>query len=817
MPRKEKSLGHTLPNFKKASVILCIFIIALLSICLSGCSRYGGSSEVQSKEVLESNIAKGGEHDYVCDYFDSWDFPKFDKKKFREIENLFLENSIYTLPNVKEHAKDAAKYFLEEYYSLLPAVGSEADPDKVTDLLLMAYVHEYSALTGDEWAKYRNEQEYENYNQYMSGKGEQTVEYSILTSSDSAAGYANVGYIKISHFKKNTPEQFRDAVDALELAKVSGIIFDLRGNEGGYIDSAVKSIDYLVSVDQKIVTYKTNKSANQVVRATSTHSLSLPSVVLCDEKTASAAELFVAAMRDYKSKGVIDSMIIGEKTAGKGVMQSSFELSDGSAVSFTTSYYDPPSDKNFHGIGISPTHISEDVEGIADNQLDDAKEKIFYLVQLYGGVLGKSELLANLEKLIAGTQNENFGYFCDYLQRWDFPIFNTEKIKAAQDVYTSFVVPHKSEHNSAAVVATAKATAINFFENYYDKINVSDKEAVAVAIISAWLDEIDEYGQYRSNEEANEYLDQLTGTTYGIGITFDRATREIIQISDGSDAKTKLKIGDIILSVNGVEFNNTDASYNAIMNEFANKNQSIKKISVMRDGECIENISVELSVISKQTVVYKIFTKEIDGKEHKIAYVNIASITQGTGNQFRDMIDNLNSRVNGYVFDLRSNIGGPVEITIDCIDYLVPSGTQLATYQYISDNSVITHTAATKNHIGSSVPCVILCNQYTAASAELFVAAMRDFGPSNKGLLNTYIIGETTQGKGTMQQTTRLFDLSAISFTVAYYYPPSGVDGSFHGVGIVPDEIVTHPNAQYASDIQYERGIEKAFEMLAGK
>ena len=77
-------------------------------------------------------------------------------------------------------------------------------------------------------------------------------------------------------------------------------------------------------------------------------------VVLCNENTASAAELFTAALRDYNL-----AEIVGVTTFGKGSMQTTYTLGDGSAIKMSTAFYNPPSNVSYDGIGIEPKHKVE--------------------------------------------------------------------------------------------------------------------------------------------------------------------------------------------------------------------------------------------------------------------------------------------------------------------------------------------------------------------------------------------------------------------------------------------------------------------------
>lgn len=155
-------------------------------------------------------------------------------------------------------------------------------------------------------------------------------------------------YIQITDFNAATVPQFEAAIADATDKGATGLIFDVRGNGGGTLDSVDKILDILLPEGEVVsATYKNGKK--EVLFSSDKNEIDLPMTVLCDEGTASAAELFAASIRDFE-KG----KLIGTRTYGKGIMQETFALSDGSAVRLTVAYFNPPSGINFHGKGLTP-------------------------------------------------------------------------------------------------------------------------------------------------------------------------------------------------------------------------------------------------------------------------------------------------------------------------------------------------------------------------------------------------------------------------------------------------------------------------------
>lgn len=194
---------------------------------------------------------------------------------------------------------------------------------------------------------------------------------------------SNVGYVRIVAFKGNTFSQFKTAIDELEKAAVSGIVFDLRSNPGGYVDSVVAVISYLIPDGRTIMSYQ-YKGRDKIELVSqdegSDHKVDLPFVVICNENTASAGEIFTAAIRDYRNDKLLRAIIVGTTTYKKGIMQSTFYYPvDDSTVTMTVAYYNPPCGVNYHGIGVTPDVYVENTES-EDLQLQTAYKELQKLI-----------------------------------------------------------------------------------------------------------------------------------------------------------------------------------------------------------------------------------------------------------------------------------------------------------------------------------------------------------------------------------------------------------------------------------------------------
>lgn len=155
-------------------------------------------------------------------------------------------------------------------------------------------------------------------------------------------------YIEITGFNDATVPQFKEALAFVKAQKATGVIFDLRDNGGGTVDSAAEILDLLLG-ECDIISVEYKNSPKTVLYKSNAEKLELPMTVIANSETASAAELFTAALRDAAG-----AKIVGNTTYGKGVMQRTYFLQDGSCVRLTVAKFYPPSGICFDKIGITP-------------------------------------------------------------------------------------------------------------------------------------------------------------------------------------------------------------------------------------------------------------------------------------------------------------------------------------------------------------------------------------------------------------------------------------------------------------------------------
>jgi len=233
-------------------------------------------------------------------------------------------------------------------------------------------------------------------------------------------GADKIGYIRVTQFGDKTDDELKTALNKLKAQGMKALILDLRWNPGGLLDEAVEVCSEFLPRGELVVTTEGRDPGQNTIRRAGSHGnvlKSMPIVVLVNLGNASASEIVAGCLQDLHR-----AIILGEKTFGKGSVQSIFPLDDGSALKLTTAKYYTPSHKVIQEQGITPditVPMSDEeeaalifkrapggleslrpedrarVKGIQDAQLERAED-------LIKGLLLYSELGKTPEKMTAG-------------------------------------------------------------------------------------------------------------------------------------------------------------------------------------------------------------------------------------------------------------------------------------------------------------------------------------------------------------------------------------------------------------------------------
>lgn len=183
-----------------------------------------------------------------------------------------------------------------------------------------------------------------------------------------------IGYLAISEFDSVTLEQYKEGLAELKAQGMEGLIVDLRGNPGGNLDTVCEILDLMLP--EGLIVYTEDKDGNrQEFTSDEAQEVQVPLAVLVDGNSASASEIYAGAIQDY---GI--GQIVGTKTYGKGVVQTIYDLKDGTSLKLTVAEYFTPNGRNIDGEGITPdvevAYQRDENDPEADNQLDRAVEAL---------------------------------------------------------------------------------------------------------------------------------------------------------------------------------------------------------------------------------------------------------------------------------------------------------------------------------------------------------------------------------------------------------------------------------------------------------
>lgn len=170
-----------------------------------------------------------------------------------------------------------------------------------------------------------------------------------------------IGYVRLMQFQENTAQQLRDSLDKLRSVNqglLKGLVLDLRNNPGGLLDQAIEVSDLFV--DKGLIVYTEGRDVESRISSLATSEGTeppYPMVVLINAGSASASEIVAGALRDHDR-----ALLMGERSFGKGSVQTLMPLGDDSGLSLTTARYFTPSGVSIHATGIEPDIVVPQAE-----------------------------------------------------------------------------------------------------------------------------------------------------------------------------------------------------------------------------------------------------------------------------------------------------------------------------------------------------------------------------------------------------------------------------------------------------------------------
>jgi carboxyl-terminal processing protease len=208
----------------------------------------------------------------------------------------------------------------------------------------------------------------------------------VYTALDTSTGQ-KVGYVRLNQFSANAAKEIAHGVSNLEKQGAEAYILDLRNNPGGLLQAGVEIAQ--MWLDDGTIVYTVNRQGTLGSFDSNSEILTQdPLVVLVNQGTASASEILAGALQDNER-----ALLVGEKTFGKGLIQSLFELPDGSGLAVTVAKYETPNHTDINKLGIMPDDvISQKPITYAEiaTQVDEQYQEALKLVTSKGNILAKA-------------------------------------------------------------------------------------------------------------------------------------------------------------------------------------------------------------------------------------------------------------------------------------------------------------------------------------------------------------------------------------------------------------------------------------------
>lgn len=372
--------------FKKHGFLLgmgtsFLAIILVCSIVLGALTATGqiliigeaGASTISNESFLPDDVVN--KMDEIYSYINVYYYDKFEKQQiYNSIYSGMLESleDPYSVYYTAEEYKDLMVNTSGVYYGIGAGLSQNVETMQVTiskvyrgtpaeeaglkngDVIVSVEEYEAASMEVSELVQHIRGEAGTKVHMviYRESTGE-TLEFDVerrhveLPSIEGEMLEDGIGYIQITEFQSKTDEQFAEMVQSLESQGMKGLIVDVRANPGGMLSTVVELLDTVLP--EGLLVYIEDKYGNRDDHMSDAACMNIPMVVLIDENSASASEIFAGALKDYEY-----ATLVGKTTFGKGIVQNIIQLSNGDAIKLTTAKYFTPKGNYIHGVGIAP-------------------------------------------------------------------------------------------------------------------------------------------------------------------------------------------------------------------------------------------------------------------------------------------------------------------------------------------------------------------------------------------------------------------------------------------------------------------------------
>src|SRR5437868_6395115 len=337
------------------------------------------------------------------------------------------------------------------------------------------------------------------------------------------------------------------------------------------------------------------------------------------------------------------------------------------------------------------------------------------------------------------------------------------------------------EGDSGYVQISVFAKAVQLLRQDYVDGNKTSYRDLIYAAMKGMLASLDPHSQFMEPNDFKDMQDDTRSRFNGLGIEVavkSGLLTVITPMEDTPAAKAGILSGDQILRINGNSTEKMDLQ-DAVNFLRGTTGQKVTLTILRPSTKEIKDFALERTEIKIQSVKgTKILDADLTGS-FKIGYIRLIQFNEPTAEELAKAIDELQKQgMQALVLDLRNNPGGLLNIAVDVCGQFLPPGTKVVSTQGRVASQQHDYSTSSSMKERSRFPLAILVNEGSASGSEIVAGAMKDL---KRGIL----VGETTFGKGSVQNVVQLPDGSALRFTTAQYYTPS--KQVIHGNGVVPN------------------------------
>ena len=348
------------------------------------------------------------------------------------------------------------------------------------------------------------------------------------------------------------------------------------------------------------------------------------------------------------------------------------------------------------------------------------------------------------------------------------------------------------------------SSKIDRYKSIIDKYYLGevDEEKLEEGAIKGYIEALDDpYTEYISKEDMEEYMEDTMGNYVGVGIymTSDEKTNKVMvlmPIENSPAEKAGILAGDIIYSVDGVEYSANDMT--VVSNKIKGEQGTKVKLEILRGTEKKE------FELTRENI--KLNPVKAEVLQNSIGYISFKSFDEGTADEFKAKYEEIQKQgIKSLIIDLRNNGGGIVDEALEIADFITDKDSTLL---YEVDKNNNEKVEKSKNDPIINMPIILLTNKNTASSSEILAGALKDLGKAK-------IVGTKTYGKGVIQQVITLTNGTGIKITSEKYLTPNKTE--INGTGINPDENVELPDSiknTLTVEKKDDTQLQKAIEML---